>query len=124
MKENHLNNFSGYTSSVYSKEAYVPVSNYNKLPRYIMGNNTSAVFLTDPKLLGNTIAKYKFAGKMLENKCKVLEVGCMEGFGSIVLEKFVKNLYAIDFYKPHLNEIEAASYKSNVTFDTADFLAF
>ncbi len=122
MKEKHLANFSGGTSSQYSKEVYVPVSNYSNFPRYIMGNNTSSVFLSDPKLLGNTISKYKFAGKMLENKDKVLEVGCMEGFGSIVLEKFVKKLYAIDFYRPHIAEIENSSYKPNVTFGAADFL--
>ncbi len=122
MDELHIDNFTGETSSQFSKEAYLPVSKYKKFPRYVMGNNTSSVFLSDPKLLGNTISKYKFAGKMLENKAKVLEVGCMEGFGSIVLEKFVKSLYAIDFYKPHLKEIECSNYKSQVTFGSADFL--
>lgn len=122
MKDSHIDNFVGETSSQVSKEAYVPVSQYNRFPRYVMGNNTSSVFLSDPKLLGNTISKYKFAGKMLERKAKVLEVGCMEGFGSIVLEKFVGSLYAVDFYKPHLKEIELSDYKPRVTFGSADFL--
>ena len=122
MSNSHAKNFAGVTSSQYSKDAYIPVSEYNQFPRYEMGKNTSSIFLSDPKLLGNTIAKYKFAGKMLEKKAKVLEVGCMEGFGSVILEKFVDKLYAIDYYKPHLKEIERSTFKPSVTFGLADFL--
>ena len=51
MSNSHAKNFAGVTSSQYSKDAYIPVSEYNQFPRYEMGKNTSSIFLSDPKLM-------------------------------------------------------------------------
>ena len=56
--------FAGKASSQRAKNAYIPVSD-GKDVNVVMGRNTSEVWLSDPRLLGFTLAKYKFVAKML-----------------------------------------------------------
>ena len=50
----------------------------------------------DPKLLGITLARYKFVARMFGGMGNVLEVGCDVGFGARVVKQHVDNLTAID----------------------------
>lgn len=121
MKEDE---FYGHVSSEFAKRRYVPVMNSKPDSCFSLGRNTSAVFCNDPKMLGFSAAKHKFIGKMLEGQNKVLEIGCMDGFGSAVVSSFVTSLVSIDFYKKHLEQakINVAPRFKNIEFRGHDIL--
>ncbi|MCG7537128.1 class I SAM-dependent methyltransferase [Pseudoalteromonas sp. OOF1S-7] len=116
--------FFGCGSSEYAKSRYVPVLEGKDIENLTLGKNTSAVFNTDPKMLGFSASKHKFVGKMFNNYDKVLEVGCMDGFGSAIVSSFVKNLVSIDYYKLHLEQAEKniAPHFPNIVFKGHDIL--
>lgn len=62
-----------------------------------MGPWTSHIWRTDPKHLGFLLARYKFCAKILSGKEKVLEVGCGDGFGTLVVLQTVGSIHGIDF---------------------------
>lgn len=100
--------FFGNKSSEFSKDVYLHQETHNddslndllKLGPY----NTRGL-IEDPKRFGFMISRHKFVSKMLEGCKSVLEIGCQEGLGTLVVSKTVASITAIDFYKPH---IEAA----------------
>lgn len=90
----------------------------------VLGSNTSAVLLSDPKLLGFTASKHKFVGKMLQNFERVLEIGCMDGYGSMLVSPFVQSLVSVDFYRPHIEQAKkyVEPHFGNIEFLGHDFL--
>ncbi|MDX2224353.1 MAG: class I SAM-dependent methyltransferase [Rhodospirillaceae bacterium] len=116
--------FFGSTSSHRARDAYAPVSAANRSANVTLGKNTSAILLNDPKLIGFTIAKHKFVGKMLNGRNRVLEIGCMDGLGSAIVCKFVGHLTSIDYYREHIEQAQAhiGPHLANVTFKGADIL--
>lgn len=118
------NKFYGRTSSEFAKSHYVPVQDGSAKANVTLGSNTTAVLLSDPKLLGFTAAKHKFVGKMFEGYGKVLEVGCMDGYGSLIVSAFVKSLTAVDFYASHIEQAKRyiAPHCKNVDFVGHDIL--
>ncbi|MCC9620606.1 class I SAM-dependent methyltransferase [Thalassospira sp. MA62] len=122
MKEN----FVGKTSSDYAKSRYVPVQGKNEAPKFnlALGTNSSSIMKADAKLVGFTAAKHKFVGKMFEKYPKVLEVGCMDGYGSMIVSQFVNQLTSVDFYAPHIEQAQkhVSPHFSNIEFRGYDFL--
>jgi cyclopropane fatty-acyl-phospholipid synthase-like methyltransferase len=90
----------------------------------MLGANTSAILLSDRKLILFILSKYKFPGKHINSNDRVLEIGCMDGFTSLLLSGFCKELIAIDFYQSHIKD--AINYIShhlkNTKFLGLDFL--
>jgi 2-polyprenyl-3-methyl-5-hydroxy-6-metoxy-1,4-benzoquinol methylase len=118
-------NFVEGTSSSRSIEAYVPIrEKVNNLKSITLGLNTSSILLTDPKLFLFMLSKYKFALKMLGGRKRILEVGCMEGAGTILLSSLGASITAVDFYKPHIKEAlhHTQPLLKNVEFIEMDFL--
>ena len=116
---------SGSQEKNLAKEIYQPLFRHlDSDDRITLGRNTSAILRYDPKLVLFTLSKYKFAGKQLQGCEKVLEVGCMDGFGSLLLASFVGELLAVDFCEDHITD--ALRYTSpqcsNVDFRLEDFL--
>jgi cyclopropane fatty-acyl-phospholipid synthase-like methyltransferase len=62
-----------------------------------LGLMTSQAWYDDPKRLTFTLARYKFAAKMLSGCEHVLEVGCADAFATRVVVQEVKKLTAVDF---------------------------
>lgn len=60
----------------------------------LVGN---AILNDDPKRLVFLLSRYKFVSKLFENFDDVLEIGCGDGTGSIIVKQAVKNLTAVDF---------------------------
>ena len=60
----------------------------------LMSNQT---WTDDPKRLVFTLARYKFAAKMLEGRQHVLEVGCADAFGTRIVRQAVGAVTAVDF---------------------------
>jgi len=50
----------------------------------------------DPKRTLFTLSRYKFVGKMLNGRGKVLEVGCADAFGTRIVQQHVSSVTAID----------------------------
>ena len=62
-----------------------------------LGPWTSHIWRTDPRHLAFLLARYKFCGRMLEGKEKVLEVGCGDAFGTPIVLQSVESVYCVDF---------------------------
>jgi 2-polyprenyl-3-methyl-5-hydroxy-6-metoxy-1,4-benzoquinol methylase len=94
-------------------------------PRNItLGTYITHGLLDDPKRLGFMMARHKFVGKMLADFDHVLEVGCQEGFTSLLMSQHVKRLVAIDFFREHIEEAEKhiRPLVANVEFRGHDIL--
>lgn len=65
-----------------------------KIPSYI-----AAEIEDDFKWFLFSLSRYKFAGKMLEGKKRVLEIGCSCGFKTRMLSQFVEYVMGVDFDK-------------------------
>ena len=57
---------------------------------------TSQAWYDDPKRLTITLARYKFAAKMLSGRRHVLEVGCADAFATRIVRQEVGKLTATD----------------------------
>lgn len=65
-----------------------------EIPSYI-----AAEMEDDFKWFLFSLSRYKFAGKMLEGKKRVLEIGCNCGFKTRMLSQFVEYVMGVDFDK-------------------------
>jgi 2-polyprenyl-3-methyl-5-hydroxy-6-metoxy-1,4-benzoquinol methylase len=113
------------SSSIKSLKAYIPIrDSVSNLQNITLGLNTSAILLTDPKLFLFTMSKYKFALKMIGGQRKILEIGCMEGAGTLLLSSLGASVTAVDFYRPHIKEaiLHIQPLLKNVEFIAMDFL--
>jgi len=105
-----------YLDSITEQKEY---ANHN----FQLGINTTRIIYTDPKLLGFVIARHKFVAKMMDGYKKVLEIGCQEGFGSVIVAQHVQHLVAIDFYKPYIRSCnQRLSKLNNIEFRGFDII--
>jgi 2-polyprenyl-3-methyl-5-hydroxy-6-metoxy-1,4-benzoquinol methylase len=66
--------------------------------RISLGPVNSLSLLKDPKHLGFTLSRYKFAAKMLHDRKKIVDIGCGEGVGCLVLGAETKaEIIGVDF---------------------------
>ena len=72
-----------------------------------LGPWTSHIWRTDPRHLGFLLARYKFCAKMLAGKSEVLEVGCGDAFGMMVVLQIVESVHGIDFEPLVLEDVKA-----------------
>lgn len=72
-----------------------------------MGLMSSQAWFDDPKRLTFTLARYKFAAKMLSGCEHVLEVGCADAFATRVVLQEVKRLTAVDFDPLFVEDVNA-----------------
>ncbi|MDD5428808.1 MAG: class I SAM-dependent methyltransferase [Candidatus Omnitrophica bacterium] len=80
--------------------------------------------LDTPRHLLFALSRYKFAAKMLpqNEKIKVLELGCQEGIGTLVLAEAGHTVLAVDFDKEAIAYAGKNIKKDNISFREADFL--
>ncbi len=55
---------------------------------------------------------------MIEDKKKVLDIGCGDGFGTTIVSQFVKKIIGIDYYQTHIDEAKKSFEKNfnNIKF--------
>jgi 2-polyprenyl-3-methyl-5-hydroxy-6-metoxy-1,4-benzoquinol methylase len=122
-----MEQFYGKKSSARTRKKHIASvaeqSEYRKIT-FNLGTNITRVLFTDPKLMGFILARYKFVAKMLESFENVLEIGCQEGFGSMIVAHSVRNLVAIDFYKPYIESClnRLGNNAENIEFRGYDIL--
>lgn len=64
----------------------------------LLGQINSHSLWKDPKHLGFTLSRYKFAAKMLQDRKKIIDVGCGEGIGCLMLRAETKaKITGVDF---------------------------
>ncbi len=61
-----------------------------ELPPTQLGARANARWQADPRGLGIVLSRYKFVGKMLTGKSRVLEVGCGDGWASRVVQQEIR----------------------------------
>jgi 2-polyprenyl-3-methyl-5-hydroxy-6-metoxy-1,4-benzoquinol methylase len=90
--------------------------------RYVIGPSSTSSMVDDPKHLLFTLARYKFAAKMLGDArdLEVLEVGCSEGQGTPLLAQAAKRVVGIDFDEEAIRW--AKNYETeHMSFQCRDF---
>jgi 2-polyprenyl-3-methyl-5-hydroxy-6-metoxy-1,4-benzoquinol methylase len=122
-----MSKFFGEGASSHAREVYEHVETMldpSKLVNLTLGTFTTHALLDDPKRFGFMMARHKFVGKMLTDFDRVLEVGCQEGFTSLLMSQHVKNLVSVDFFKEHIREAQQfiGPYAKNVEFRGHDIL--
>jgi len=116
-----MNKFAGKKSSNDIKKTYLESlgKDYGNIT---LGKNTTKILYEDPKLLLFVLARHKFVSKMFTGFRTVLEIGCQEGFGSLLVAQVVEKIHAIDFYKPYIESCNRRLTNSQITFEDFDIL--
>jgi 2-polyprenyl-3-methyl-5-hydroxy-6-metoxy-1,4-benzoquinol methylase len=94
--------FYGNASSDQAKQTYRTIEIDTPSDGFQLGPYNTYGLLSDPKRTGFLFARHKFVAKMLEGYNRVLEIGCQEGLGSMIVAQAAGHLVATDFYKPHI----------------------
>lgn len=117
-----MSKFFGDSSSLQAKSHYLDQDNVSDAhsfgENFALGDYNTRHLFDDPKRFGFMLARHKFIAKMFKGFERVLEIGCQEGIGSIVVSQEVKNLVATDYYKPH---IESASKRLKDRLKNVEF---
>jgi 2-polyprenyl-3-methyl-5-hydroxy-6-metoxy-1,4-benzoquinol methylase len=113
----------GSTTSVV-KQRFEEAKAYD-VPGPGLGPVNRATLVRDPKHLAFTLARYKFVSKMLHGHAEVLEVGCHEATGSLIVANNVHHLTAIDFQTDVINwcKSEYTGFVDNITFIACDAMS-
>ena len=74
----------------------IQINTYQEKGPVQLGPWTSHIWRSDPRHLGFLLARYKFCAKMLAGKSEVLEVGCGDAFGMMVVLQTVGAVHGID----------------------------
>ncbi len=116
--------FAGNASSERARRTYSDVYVDYASEQFNLGPINSHNLLRDAKHLVFILSRYKFVAKMLHQQEAVLEIGCQEGLGSLVVAQSVKHLLATDFYKPHIDNClnRLAGRSSNIRFLAHDII--
>jgi 2-polyprenyl-3-methyl-5-hydroxy-6-metoxy-1,4-benzoquinol methylase len=69
----------------HTRKAWKNVTDLEHPAGFTMGPINAETWLRDPKHMGFMLARYKFAAKMMRRCKQILEVGCGEGLGGLVL---------------------------------------
>jgi len=90
--------------------------------RITLGPHYSYILKNLPRRLLFVLSHYKFAAKLIGDGRTVLEVGCSEGFGVMVLAETAKKVVGIDMDKDAIYEARRSFNSDKVEFKNIDFL--
>lgn len=97
------------------KEQWEKVTALNIDESVRLGPIYSEFLLSDPKCFGFVLARYKFAAKMLARKKSILEIGCGEGIGTLMLAGETRaDVVGLDFDEA---QIQLANQNFKQSFD-------
>lgn len=81
-----------------TKKVWNKIANMNISYNFTLGPINAENLLTDPKHFSFVLSRYKFAAKMLKGCNHIIEIGCGEGIGALMLLNETKaKVTAIDF---------------------------
>jgi len=81
-----------------TRKAWEQVNQLDHPEGFRMGPINAETWLRDPKHMGFMLSRYKFAAKMMRRCTSILEVGCGEALGTMILVKDTRaHVTATDF---------------------------
>jgi len=101
---------------------------WNIVKEYIGENNItlgpyfSYQLMNTPRHILFTLSHYKFAAKLLGESKRILEVGCSEGLGTVILAEFAKKVVAVDIDGDAIEHAHRNFTSERVEFLNLDFL--
>jgi len=99
------------------------LKNYKSNERRYFGSHTSYALDHDPKHILFSLARYKFAAKMLTGLETVLEVGCGDGLGANLVAQVCPRVVGIDCDEHAIkNHIETRWVGENIKLVTHDMV--
>ncbi|MEM7576702.1 MAG: class I SAM-dependent methyltransferase [Planctomycetota bacterium] len=91
-----------------------------------LGHHWSFNLRNDPKRFPFVLARYKFAAKMAAPNTgpnrAVLELGCSEGLGTMILAEFASRYHGVDLDQDAIDTAAANWTTDTRTFEACDFL--
>ncbi|MFZ5644539.1 MAG: class I SAM-dependent methyltransferase [Bacillota bacterium] len=90
--------------------------------RITLGPYYSYQLKNTPRHLLFLLSYYKFAAKLLGQGKYVLEVGCSEGIGTLLLAEFAQRVVAVDIDADAIYEAKRAFNSEKIKFMALDFL--
>ena len=87
-----------------SKKLWLNIDKTISNQNFSLGRYTTQALSDDPISISFIASRYKFCSKMLASKDKILEVGCGDGFGSIIIQQFCKKLTCTDINKVQISD--------------------
>ncbi|MDA1193301.1 MAG: class I SAM-dependent methyltransferase [Candidatus Poribacteria bacterium] len=105
-------------------EAWKTVRSEQGEHRLELGSYFAFQALHTPRHLVFTFARYKHAAKFLplQTKSDVLELGCTEGLGTLILAEGGNRVVGVDFDKDAVEHAQRSLKETGVTFLHDDFL--
>ena len=91
--------------------------------RVTLGSHYTYILKNLPRRLLFILSHYKFAAKLIGDEKYVLEIGCSEGFGTVLLGETAKKVVGIDFDKKAISEAKKSFSSVKIEFRAADFLS-
>src|SRR3989337_2068954 len=88
-----------------------------------LGTYFSRQLLVDAKHVLFTLSRYKFAAKMIgvDSPYTVVELGCNEGLGSLLLSQFAMKVVGVDFDQRAINWATENLTNEKLEFISMDF---
>lgn len=89
-----------------------------------LGEYYSFVLKNDIRFLLYSLARYKFAAKLIgaEPKKEVLELGCNEGIGTLMLAESANSVMGVDFDANSISWAKSSLEKDGLSFKCDNFL--
>jgi 2-polyprenyl-3-methyl-5-hydroxy-6-metoxy-1,4-benzoquinol methylase len=94
----------------------------NTTGQVTLGQHWSFNILNDPKRLGFVLARYKFAAQMTGPGKKILELGCSEGLGGLILAENAQSYTGIDLDEEAVSVARRNLTGSKYAFHAGNFL--
>jgi 2-polyprenyl-3-methyl-5-hydroxy-6-metoxy-1,4-benzoquinol methylase len=104
-------------------ERWAGVKTLLNAERLMLGPYFSYIARNTPRRMLHLLSYYKFAAKMIGPGKRVLEVGCSEGFGSMLLAESATEVLAIDLDAEAIAVANATVATEKLRFAVADVLA-
>lgn len=110
-----------------TREGWRKVERLDRPNGFELGPINGEVIVRDPKHLAFTLARYKFAAKMLRDAKVIVEVGCGEGLGALFFARETRAQYlGIDFDQKQIdyaNEVVAPRAEGRAKYLCQDVIA-
>jgi 2-polyprenyl-3-methyl-5-hydroxy-6-metoxy-1,4-benzoquinol methylase len=107
-----------------AKELWQKVMSVKSKQEIVMGPYYAHQVKDEPKTLLFTLARYKFAARLLgeQKNMSVLELGCNEGLGTNLLSKVSQKVIGVDFDEDSIVFAKSNFADGNIDFECSDFL--
>ena len=91
--------------------------------RLTLGPYFTYIARKSPRRLLHLLSYYKFAAKMIGREKRILEIGCSEGFGTLILAEFATKVLGIDLDADAISVANATVGSPKLAFEVADVLS-